>query len=378
MRWFWIVTLTLCLGCSSTQDPSNADPGDANPDTEASTEDTTSQDNEGSAPEVDDEEQPSDPWQRVHDRLRVSDVGELSFVVGTADGVVFEFHKGGSTLTTSYATASAIKWVTSAVILRLVEEGLVELDANPQSYLDWWTSDPTDPRSRVTIRQLLAFTSGLSGTPFGDNTPACLEDADTTIDACAQFIYETAEAYFYGPSHMQILASIAQAVTGEPWAQLYTDRLAQPLGMEATLYDWPSESNPRLSAGAVSTVQDFQRFAQSMLINSHWPTTWDEMVTDHTPKESVTMAYSPLSDSTRGWHYGLGVWLECPNPNWEESCNTVGVISAYGMFGFHLWVDMVRGHYAVLAMEDRFSGWQKSLQLSMVLREDVAAAVLSD
>ena len=96
MRWFWIVTLTLCLGCSSTQDPSNADPGEESPDTEVSTEDTTSQDNEGSVPEVDDEEQPSDPWQRVHDRLRVSDVGELSFVVGTADGVVFEFHKGGS------------------------------------------------------------------------------------------------------------------------------------------------------------------------------------------------------------------------------------------------------------------------------------------
>ena len=153
------------------------------------------------------------------------------------------------------------------------------------------------------------------------------------------------EAYFYGPSHMQILASIAQAVTGEPWAQLYTDRLAQPLGMEATLYDWPSESNPGLSTGAVSTVQDFQRFAQSMLINSHWPTTWDEMVTDHTPKESVTMAYSPLSDSTRGWHYGLGVWLECPNPNWEESCNTVGVISRL----WHVWISSL-GRYGSEAL----------------------------
>lgn len=115
-----------------------------------------------------------------------------------------------------------------------------------------------------------------------------------------------------------------------------------------------------------------------MLTNAYWPNTWDEMVRDHTPNDSVAMQYTPMTNPSRGWHYGLGVWLECLNPEWEESCNSVGVISASGLFGFHLWVDTVRGYYAVLAMEDQFNGWYTSLQLSILLRQDVAAAVLTD
>lgn len=156
--------------------------------------------------------------------------------LGPPDGVIFTYHKGGSTETTSYASASAIKWVTSAVILRLVEEGVLELDAHPQQYLDWWTSDPMDDRSQVTIRQLLSFPSGLSGMPFGDGTPDCLEDANTTIDPCAEEIYQgtfdfnPGEFYFYGPSHMQILAAIAQAATGESWVDIYQTRVAPAFG----------------------------------------------------------------------------------------------------------------------------------------------------
>ena len=375
---FWLF-LGGCQGDAESVQPESS----AAPTTQESPEESVDEEISETQEEVA-EDGPLDPWKRVRDMLGFADIGEFSFTVGTSEGVVFTHHKGGSTETTSYASASAIKWVTSAVILRLVEEGVLALDDHPQQYLTWWTSDPTDERSRVTIRQLLAFTSGLSGMPFGDGTPDCLEDADTTIDACAQEIYQSTfdfnpgEVYFYGPSHMQILASIAQAATGESWVDIYQSRIAQPLGMENTHYNWPSTTNPRLSAGAVTTMQDFQRFAEAMLNNTYWPNTWDEMVIDHTPTDSVTMQYTPMSNPSRGWHYGLGVWLECLNPDWEESCNTVDVMSASGMFGFHLWVDTARGHYAVLAMENQFNGWFTSLQLSILLREDVAAAVLAD
>ncbi|MBT6434597.1 MAG: beta-lactamase family protein [Deltaproteobacteria bacterium] len=328
-------------------------------------------------------DEPVDPWQRVRDRISFSTIQSLSFAVGTADGVVFTHHKGESTATTAYSSASAIKWVTAAVILRLVEEGLLGLDNHPQDYLAWWTDDPEDERSRVTVRQLLSFTSGLSGTPFGDNTPRCLEDESTTIALCAQQIYESAfsyvpgEAYFYGPSHMQVLAAIAEAASGESWADLYSSRVAEPVGMINTEYNWPSTENPRISGGAQTTMQDFQRFAESMLTNAYWPTTWSEMLIDHTASPGVTFEYSPMTNGSRGWHYGLGVWLECLNPQWDETCERVDVISASGLFGFHLWLDLARGHYAVLAMEDSFSGWSTSIQLSILLREDVAAAVAS-
>ena len=381
MRWPLIFCILLTpMGCDGTAESPSASVQDID---DAETTSIPADDDASDTQETSSEEEPVDPWKRVRDRLGFADIGAFSFTVGTAEGVAFTHHKGGSTATTPYASASAIKWVTAAVVLSLVEEGILDLDANPQQYLEWWTADPTDARSGVTIRQLLSFTSGLSGMPFGDGTPACLGDPDTTIDACAEDIYRRTfdftpgEVYFYGPSHMQILAAIAQAATGESWVDIYQSRVAQPLGMNDTHYNWPSLSNPRLSAGATTTMQDFQRFAEAMLTNSQWPTTWNEMVMDHTPNDGVTMRYTPMSNPNRGWHYGLGVWLECLNPEWEESCNTVGVVSASGMFGFHLWVDTVRGHYAVLAMEDQFNGWYTSLQLSLLIREDVAAALLA-
>lgn len=387
MRLIFIISCLLgTIGCEAAVTDQNlaTDSNDTSDDfQESEPAEETDEPSEDEAEPSDSAEEAVDPWQRVRDRIGFSPIGTLSFTVGTADGVVFTHHLGESTATTLYSSASAIKWVTAAVILRLVEEGALTLDSHPQDYLAWWTSDPEDARSKVTLRQLLAFTSGLSGAPFGDSTPRCLNDAFTTIGLCAQEIYDwefnyaPGEAFYYGPSHMQVLAAIAEAATGESWADLYASRVAEPVGMEDTVYNWPSADNPRVSAGAQTTLQDFQRFAQAMLVNALWPTTWSEMVIDHTPSTEVTVEYSPMNNPSRGWHYGLGVWLECPNPEWDASCETVDVISASGLFGFHLWVDLARGHYAVLAMEDSFNGWASSIQLSVLLRDDVAAAVAS-
>jgi hypothetical protein len=34
-------------------------------------------------------------------------------------------------------------------------------DDHPQKYIEWWTSDPKDERSWITLSQLLSFSSGL-------------------------------------------------------------------------------------------------------------------------------------------------------------------------------------------------------------------------
>jgi len=92
-----------------------------------------------------------------------------------------------------------------------VDEGALALSDSPQRYLTWWTSDATDPRSRVTLEQLLSFTSGLSGgdgLALGDEGVPCIEDANTTLEACAQnsyegyFSFEPGSAFFYGPTHL--------------------------------------------------------------------------------------------------------------------------------------------------------------------------------
>ena len=73
----------------------------------------------------------------------------------------FTYSKGDSTPATVYLIASASKWLSSAVFMSVVESGALSLDDHPQDYLPFWTTDPNDPRSRITLEQLLSFTSGL-------------------------------------------------------------------------------------------------------------------------------------------------------------------------------------------------------------------------
>lgn len=83
---------------------------------------------------------------------------------------------------------SASKLVTSILINKLVESSVagLELDAPISKYIDWWTKDAEDPRSKVTMRHLLSQTSGFGSDVFGEHGPAtceveyqmpCLDDA---------------------------------------------------------------------------------------------------------------------------------------------------------------------------------------------------------
>ena len=87
---------------------------------------------------------------------------EYAISVGTADGgQLFEYESGNFTMHTSIPTGSTSKWPSAMMFAGLVNDGTIaSLDSKASDYLDWWTKDPSDPRSQVTLRMLLSFTSG--------------------------------------------------------------------------------------------------------------------------------------------------------------------------------------------------------------------------
>jgi len=40
--------------------------------------------------------------------------------------------------------------------------GTMSFDDKANKYLDWWSKDPSDPRSNITLRRLLTFQSGVA------------------------------------------------------------------------------------------------------------------------------------------------------------------------------------------------------------------------
>jgi D-alanyl-D-alanine-carboxypeptidase/D-alanyl-D-alanine-endopeptidase len=104
-------------------------------------------------------------------RLDDLNVSDYAVVIGDANGVLLSREFGNFSTSESYFIASATKWLAAMVIMDLVEQGVMSLDDRPQDYMSWWTTDAADPRSEVTLDQLLSFTAGFNtgpGTAFDD------------------------------------------------------------------------------------------------------------------------------------------------------------------------------------------------------------------
>ena len=57
--------------------------------------------------------------------------------------------------------------VTAITIMTLIEDPEIPftLDEPIHTHLDWWTTEPNDPRSGVTMRHLLSQTAGFGVSP---------------------------------------------------------------------------------------------------------------------------------------------------------------------------------------------------------------------
>ena len=92
---------------------------------------------------------------------------EFAVSVGTSEGERFRYEGGSFTMQTQVPTASVSKWPSAMMFAGLVADGTIStLDTRVNTILPYWTKDTSDPRSAITLRMLLTFTSG-----FGDGHP---------------------------------------------------------------------------------------------------------------------------------------------------------------------------------------------------------------
>ncbi|NDJ59857.1 MAG: beta-lactamase family protein [Chloroflexi bacterium] len=291
-------------------------------------------------------------WDGVTSVIEASDLNELVVIVGNADGILYQHAKGflvqfgGEDFTVDIYSAS--KWLTAATIMQLVEQGVMSLDDRPQDYLDWWTAAPSDPRSQVTLAQLLSFTSGFSGEPL------CIFLGNAGFEDCARRMYDNfhnytpGTAYVYSSTHMHIAGVMAEQATGRSFNQLFRELVADPLGIsEATRFATPSETNPWPAGGGQSTANDYARFLEALLRGDILARSRAVMFRDWTAAP-VQIVQSPM-DGFADWHYALGAWRECYEPSWAPNCADEVLISSGGAAGWFPWIDVERGYYGLIA-----------------------------
>lgn len=196
-----------------------------------------------------------------------------------------------------FRIASVTKTVTSAVVLRLAEQGVIDLDATIDTYLgsglvDRVHVDGDVSRGReVTVRQLLANRSGIHDYATDPAfIPQVLDDPGRTwapeelIDYAVSHgtpHFPPGQGYHYSDTGYALLGLIIEDATSQPLHEIYRSHVFEPLGMDSTYLEGhePSrglplshpylgtfdglEVHPSVSfagGGLVSTAQDLTTF----------------------------------------------------------------------------------------------------------------------
>jgi len=173
---------------------------------------------------------------------------------------------------TVFPIASISKTFAATAVMRLVEQGKIDLKAPVRKYLpDFRVRDEAASRD-VTILQLLTHMPGWEGQVSGpDRGTETLKDfvASTTMTDLMQ-VAPPGAAWSYNNAGFSVAGRVIEAVTGQPINRAIRDLVFQPLGLE--------------HAGTTPGEFIVQRFAAGHLVRNGAPTLQRPFV----PSSSVT------------------------------------------------------------------------------------------
>ena len=149
----------------------------------------------------------------------------------------------------AYRLASVSKTFTAVAVMQLMEQGKIDLEAEVQDYV------PSFPRKEwpVTVRLLLGHLGGISHYQNYD-TEGHIREHKGTQEALAIFqdfelVAEPGTEYHYSSYGFNLLAAVVEAASGMEFGRFLRENIFQPLGMEDSRMDDPTDLIPHRVRG---------------------------------------------------------------------------------------------------------------------------------
>ena len=287
---------------------------------------------------------------------------------------------------------SMTKPVTSVAVMMLIEAGSVGLDDALADHLpdykdmqviEAWNASTgeltTRPaRSAITIRQLLANTSGM-GYAFCSPLLYSIDQNPIGLDTHSPLLHDPGERFSYGPS-TRVLGDLIAAVSGQRLDAFFDEHLFGPLGMSDTAYDYAGEESrvvrPHVwtmagltptelfpisivgDGGLYSTAQDYGRFLQCLLRQGEpllpaaafagmIENQLGDLVVETQPEGNPGLT-RPFPNNAGTDTFGLGFQIDNVG---TAGLRSKGSYSWSGLFNTHFWGDPVRGIGGIILMQ---------------------------
>ncbi len=227
---------------------------------------------------------------------------------------------------------SIAKSITAWGVIKLADEGRIDLDSPVSTYLTSWEF-PGNPdyAGEVTVRQLLTHTGGVQRGTVGvhyrpeEDRPSLYSN----LSQEARFRHRPGETFLYSNPGYNVLEVLVEDVTGQSFADYMKQHILLPLGMRQADFEWQPDWIPgaavgydvqgdpvpvyvypeKASGGLFATVEDLAAFAAAA---AGEPSPETRAVLNpaaqaqlYTPQAALTGQYRLISES-----YGLGHFIE--------------------------------------------------------------------
>lgn len=282
-----------------------------------------------------------------------------------------------------YLVGSSSKVVSAGVLMRLADQGALDLDAPIGPSVTPW-GDGGKPE--LEVAQLLSNSSGLVS--LTDNpiyVPyLCQYRAAGSLRECAQAIYTANDtskriapdtAFHYGGAQWQLAGGIAEMLSGKPWSELVRDTYAAcnvpslgyanpfslsgpggssdyPPSFQGDPANLPSTDNPSVEGGLYIDAADYGKLLLMHLRDGQCDggRVLSAAATRRMREDRILAVYNGTtagmtgrtSGATAFAGYGLGWWVDREHP---------GVFADPGLYGAFPWLDLNRHYAAFIAIE---------------------------
>ncbi|MFH9672716.1 serine hydrolase domain-containing protein [Streptomyces sp. NPDC017405] len=226
--------------------------------------------------------------------------------------------------TVQYRIGSITKTFTAVLVLRLRDEGLLDLGDPLEKHL------PGTGAGEATIAELLAHTAGLaaeSPAPWWERTPGSLRPELSDVLGEQPLLHPVGRRHHYSNPGYTVLGALVEELRGAPWEEVLRREILEPLGLHRTstrpepphaggwaVHPWadamlsePVEDLGRMApAGQLwSTTGDLARFAVFLARG-------DERVLSARSVGEMRTPAAPAeaADVVDGVTYGLGLQIQ--------------------------------------------------------------------
>ncbi|MFF3288583.1 serine hydrolase domain-containing protein [Streptomyces sp. NPDC003023] len=263
---------------------------------------------------------------------------------------------------TQYRIGSITKTFTAVLVMRLRDEGLLDLDDALEKHL------PGTGAGEVTIAQLLGHSAGLSAeapAPWWERTPGSLRPELSDVLGDETAMHPAGRRHHYSNPGYTLLGSLVEALRGEPWEEVLRQEILEPLGLKRTgtqpqaphaggwaVHPWADVMLPEpiedlglmAPAGQLwSTAGDLCRFAVFLAAGD------DRVLGAESVREMRTPSAPPEAGEWNG-NYGLGLQIVR-----DADRTLIGHSGSLPGFLAGLWVSVEDG-VAAVALANATSG----------------------